>query len=174
MSCYAAEDVDVQITSPGITIPAVVPQVDLQTSSVEMIFRLDGISQEANETFSLGFQFQEGIFGPNPTLQDALQGTVVDANSKNNKNDITMVHWCIYILLCLLYTAVTFQLSESDYIQREGSNAMMPVVITKASDVFIANPVTFLVIPLTVDQALDQQVINSFEPLNSFSPNRAG
>ena len=50
----------------------------------------------------------------------------------------------------------------------------MPVVIAKVSDVFIANPVTFMVIPLTVEQALAQGVIESFEAEDSFSPNRAG
>ena len=70
--------------------------------------------------------------------------------------------------------AVFFQLSEADYREPEGPNAMMPVIISKASDVFLANPVTFMVIPLTVDQALAQGVIPNFEPLNQFSPNRAG
>ncbi len=56
----------------------------------------------------------------------------------------------------------------------EGENAMMPVVITKTSDVFLANPVTFTIIPFTIDEAMDQGVISTFEPLNSLSPSRAG
>ena len=51
---------------------------------------------------------------------------------------------------------------------------MMPVTITGAKDVFIANPVTLSVVPLTVDQALVQGVISEFEPFNPISPNRAG
>ena len=51
---------------------------------------------------------------------------------------------------------------------------MMPVIIEKASDIFIANPVTFMVIPLTVGEALAQGVIASFETEHPFSPNRAG
>ncbi len=69
---------------------------------------------------------------------------------------------------------VTFQLSEPDYREPEGENAVMPVIISKASDVFIANPVEFMVFPITVDMALVQGVIPFFETLNPFSPNRAG
>ncbi len=69
---------------------------------------------------------------------------------------------------------VTFQLSEADYREPEGENAVMPAIISKPSDVFIANPVEFVVFPITVDQALTQDVILTFEPLNPFSPNRAG
>ena len=45
----------------------------------------------------------------------------------------------------------------------EGQDAMMPVVIAKASDVFTATDVTFMVIPLTVDEALAQGVIENFD-----------
>ena len=51
---------------------------------------------------------------------------------------------------------------------------MMMIAIAKSFDVFIANPVTLMVIPLTVDDALNRGVIRTFEPLNTFSPNRAG
>ena len=50
----------------------------------------------------------------------------------------------------------------------------MPVVISKRVGVIIANPVEFRVTPLTVQQALDQEIINFFEPQNPLSPNRAG
>ena len=74
----------------------------------------------------------------------------------------------------MCFVGVTFQLSEADYREPEGENAMMPVIISKASDVFIANPVEFMVFPITVDMALAQRVIPTFEQLNIFSPNRAG
>ncbi len=60
-------------------------QEELQTAPVEMIFRLDGIAQETNETFTLGFTAEPGALGPNPTLRSTMQGTVVDANSKDQK-----------------------------------------------------------------------------------------
>ncbi len=56
----------------------------------------------------------------------------------------------------------------------EGPDAMMPLVIIKSAECVLANPVTFMVIPLTADEAMAQDVITSFEITNPFSPNRAG
>lgn len=76
---------------------------------------------------------------------------------------------------CLLsLVGVEFQLSEVDYRQMEAPNAFMPIRVEKVSDVFLANPVELAVIPLTIDEALYAGVITEFEPLNDFSPNRAG
>ena len=69
---------------------------------------------------------------------------------------------------------VTFQFSEADYRAVEKPGAVMPVVISKASEILIATEVIFMVIPLTVDQALAQNVIDTFESLDPFNPNRAG
>ena len=164
----AAENGDVSITSTGVNIPEVVPQEDLQTSRVEMLFRLDGIAQEANETFTLGFNFDLGVLGSSPTLRDTLSGTVVDATGNDRVFNYPLIHVHLHCV------AVAFQLSEPEYRESEGLDAMMPVIIAKASDVFLANPVTFMVIPLTVDEALAQGVIESFEAEDPFSPNRAG
>ena len=49
----------------------------------------------------------------------------------------------------------------------------MQIVISKVADIFLATPVLFKVIPMTVDRALDLDVIDSFEPLD-LSSNRAG
>ena len=81
----------------------------------------------------------------------------------------------IYVILFL--EGVTFELSEEDYREREGDTGFMPVVITKDSEQFLASPVTFIVIPWTVAQAMDQGLIPgviTVPPDNSFSPNRAG
>ena len=51
---------------------------------------------------------------------------------------------------------------------------MMRIVITKDSDVFIATPVTFTIVPLTVGEALERNVIDFFPDLNDNSPDRAG
>ena len=56
----------------------------------------------------------------------------------------------------------------------EGPGVVMPVIISKTSDVFIATNVTFMIIPLTIDQALQQDVIDDFELQDPFNPNRAG
>ena len=51
----------------------------------------------------------------------------------------------------------------------------MPVIIVKTTDVILANPVTFMVIPLTIDEAMNRSVITTFDPPdNPNSPNRAG
>ena len=53
----------------------------------------------------------------------------------------------------------------------------MPVIITKSLETFLANPVTFVVFPLTVDEAEDQDVVPEVVSVpadNPFSPNRAG
>ena len=81
--CHTAEN-DVSIASTEIDIPEVLPQDVLQTSSVEMLFRPDGIAQESNETFILNFTFEAGAFGDNATLHNSLEGTVIDADSKIN------------------------------------------------------------------------------------------
>ena len=75
----------------------------------------------------------------------------------------------------MLYSIeVTFGFSEADYRATEGTNTFMPVIISKEAGVFIANSVEFRITPLTVQQALNQSVIASFEPLDPNSPNRAG
>lgn len=53
-------------------------------------------------------------------------------------------------------------------------DAVMPVRIAKLADVVLANPVTFRVSPLTVEQALDMNVISSFPFENFRMPDRAG
>ena len=56
----------------------------------------------------------------------------------------------------------------------EAPNAMLTVIISKVSEVLMATDITFMIIPLTVDQALLQGVINEFEHLDRLNPNRAG
>ena len=51
-----------------------------------MIFRVDRVAQEANETFSLGFCSEPGTLGVNPTLRDTMHGTVVDTDGNICKN----------------------------------------------------------------------------------------
>ena len=70
---------------------------------------------------------------------------------------------------------VTFDLSAESYSQDEAPEACMPVRIVKSSNVLLATPVTFMIIPLTVDEALSQGVITSFQPSqDNRAPNRAG
>ena len=77
-------------------------------------------------------------------------------------------------MIYLCNVEVTFRFSDADYRASEGPGAVMPVVISKPSVVNIATDVIFMVIPLTVDQALAQNVIDSFSTLDPFDPNRAG
>ena len=69
---------------------------------------------------------------------------------------------------------VTFQLSQESYRAIEGPNAMLTATLFKTPEVSIATNATFMVIPLTVDQALQRGVIDEFESLDPFNPNRAG
>ncbi len=70
---------------------------------------------------------------------------------------------------------VTFELSEDDYRANEFDN-FMPVKVSRGTGVTIANPITLRITPLTVQQALDRNLIEeSSLPVISFiSPNRAG
>ena len=52
----------------------------LQTSTVNILFRLDGIALEPNETFTLEFTFSPASFGNDATLRDTFTGTVIDAS----------------------------------------------------------------------------------------------
>ena len=172
-----AADSDVTIASTHITLPTVnsASENSLQTSTVDVLFRFDEIALEPNETFTLEFTFAPGQFGTNATLRDTFTGTVIDANS----NAIMLISSYIMTVLCYFYlllynVEVTFQFSEADYRAVEGPGAIMPVVISKVSETLIATDVIFMVIPLTVDQALAQNVIDSFSTLDPFNPNRAG
>ena len=79
---------------------------------------------------------------------------------------------CFFFLL-----AVTFEFTNDDYREREGGTGFMPVIISKDSEVFIANPIIFRVIPLTIGEAESQGLIPnviSAIPDHYFSPVRAG
>ena len=78
---------DVSITSTRIILPQVNAQgstTSLQTSAVNMLFRLDGIALEPNETFSLGFTFLPSRFPAGTRFRDTFTGTIIDANGKNS------------------------------------------------------------------------------------------
>ena len=68
------------------------------------------------------------------------------------------------------YVAATFQLSEPDYSAIE-SETEIAVTIEKTSEVFLANPVMFMITPMMIDETFLSEMI---EPLNPFAPNRAG
>ena len=68
---------------------------------------------------------------------------------------------------------VSFSFSEADYVRAEPVR-MIPAKISKGQDVLLANPVWFRVTPLTVEQALNRSVIDSYDMDNIVSPTRAG
>ena len=90
-------------------------------------------------------------------------------------------YYYIDLLACVV---LEFQLSKDSFRKGEGDispgdlTAVMEVLITKNQDVFLANPITFRITPLTVQQALDNGVIDTVPdeigPLDRRSPNRAG
>ena len=84
------------------------------------------------------------------------------------------IEWPYYDALCTCLD-ISFQLSGETYRIVEAPSGAMQVVIEKMDrNILLANPITFMVQPLTVDQALAQGVIAEFELLDPFSPNRAG
>ena len=50
----------------------------------------------------------------------------------------------------------------------------LEITIAKNQDVTLANPVTVRITPLTVPEALDRGIIDTFAEDNPLSPNRAG
>ena len=79
--------------------------------------------------------------------------------------------------MCVYCVAVTFKLSEDFYREWEGDTGFMPVIISKDSEVFIANPIVFRVIPLTIGEAEALGLIPDVIPMipdSQFSPIRAG
>lgn len=72
----------------------------------------------------------------------------------------------------LSFTEIVFTFSEGDYRENEMPNAMMPVRVMK-HDVLLANPVWIRVTPLTIQKAMDRNIIPDFEPEDMLSPNRA-
>ena len=70
---------------------------------------------------------------------------------------------------------ITFELSEPEYRAVEGEE-FAGVKISKKQRFVLANPVTFRITPLTVQQALDQGIIDSYPTPEdeTVSPSRAG
>ena len=63
-------------------------------------------------------------------------------------------------------------MSEADYRQVEAPNAMIQIEMLKSSAVILANSVTFMVNPFTVEEAVAQGVITQMEAQDI--SNRAG
>ena len=74
-----------------------------------------------------------------------------------------------------IHAVITFELSEADYRATEDEETA-DVRISKNQDFTLANPVTFRVTPLTVQQALDRGIIDSYPTPGdeNVSPSRAG
>ena len=78
------------------------------------------------------------------------------------------------ILLLLLSAGVEFRLSDDNYRQMEGPNALMPVSIEKIVG-GLANPIIFRVTPLTVQEAEARGITIFIRPPNHHnSPSIAG
>ena len=74
-----------------------------------------------------------------------------------------------------MHAVITFGLSEADFGATEDEE-IANVKISKNQDVRLANPVTFRITPLTVQQALDRGIIDSYPTPDdeNVSPSRAG
>ncbi len=65
---------------------------------------------------------------------------------------------------------------SEDYYRADESDKFMPVKVSRDTGVTIANPVTFSITPLTVEQALDMNLVDSSSVPDRgiISPNNAG
>ena len=93
-----AADTDVEIPSTRIIIPPTFPQPNLALNPVDMLFRLDSISQEMDETFTLtlnttGLTGVGAPLGVNPIIRQTMTGTVVDVNRKCHCHQ-NVFEWC--------------------------------------------------------------------------------
>ena len=78
-------------------------------------------------------------------------------------------------IVSLLHTVITFELSEADFRAVEDEE-IANVKISKNQEFTLANPVTFRITPLTVQQALVRGIIDSYPTPDdeNVSPSRAG
>ena len=60
--------------------------------------------------------------------------------------------------------------SENDYFASEGTDPAVPVRIIKDANVRLASPVVFRVTPLTVDQAMNMNITDSFPAEEGLTP----
>lgn len=80
---------------------------------------------------------------------------------------------CVVIYSWNFHTEVSFLFSEDEYSQLEMPNATMAVRVMKRG-ALLAHPVWLRITPQTIEQALEREIISSFEPPdNALSPNRA-
>lgn len=87
----------------------------------------------------------------------------------------------VNIIILFPTAGISFSLSEIDFRAFEEPDSVMSVSVTKTGDeeVALANPVLFVVTPLTVDAALAQEIIPEFTNYptrisEELSPSRAG
>ena len=74
-----------------------------------------------------------------------------------------------------LASVITFRLSEADFRAVEDEE-IANVKISKDQQFTLANPVTFRITPLTIQQALDRGIIDFYQTPDdeNVSPSRAG
>ena len=130
---------------------------------MEFSLNVDNIAQESNETFALTLLLSQFSAGVN---RNRLEGVIIDSDGKFNIVVIFITCFCPR-------TVISFGLTTAEYFQKEEPNALMEVLITKSSDIQLANPVYLRVTPLTVGDALSRSVIGKYDDENPFSPNRA-
>ncbi len=73
------------------------------------------------------------------------------------------------------FLVAVFELSEGDY-RADEFELSMPVIVSKELSIILANPITIRLTPMTVDQALQEDIITEdmIGEYNEISPKRAG
>ena len=166
--CCTGEN-DYFLSTTRIRTTAIAP-----LSSVAFTLRVDGVTQELNETFTLRVLLGTSLSNPRLfpitplRIVDTLNGTIIDKESE---------YFCPFRLNFTMKfpIAIRFQLSQPDYVASE-HELFVGAKILKSPDVVLANDAIFRVTPLTIDQALARGVLPSYTepPDEDVSPSKAG
>ena len=79
------------------------------------------------------------------------------------------IHECLYPFICASTIALQFRFVVTAYsVPEDVDNALASII--NPQYIMLASPVTFRITPLTVDDALDQGIIDIFTPEIGLSP----
>ena len=143
--------------------PAFRPTVSVPLVSAFFTLRVDGVSQEIMETFTITLMLNEATVVPE-LLYPNISVSIMDRDSEFILSS--------FIVYCHEIVVITFEITDDDYRESEGGDMEITVAINQ--DITLVNPVTVRITPLTVQMALDRGIIATFDEDDALSPNRAG
>ena len=79
---------DIQLASPRVVVTQISPSPSLECFPVSFAYRVDGVAQEMNETFTLSVDFDIAYLGMDPPMiRKTLRGIIQDSDSKYTVHD---------------------------------------------------------------------------------------